>query len=114
MLLGRLGTRPIVSTAALLGAVMTLASCGGGQGKTYTDDDLTRALTLTTEDGGTSYQTAGGCEISALLPTKAQIKQYKDAGSVVETNPDGTAGVELTDNSDACHAEIKGGLASLD
>ncbi len=93
---------------------MSIAAAGcGGTSKTYTDDDLISAISITTQDNGTSYQTPGGCTISALLPTEAQVKQYKDAGSVVETNPGGNAGVEMTTNTDACHEEIKAGLKDL-
>lgn len=72
-----------------------------------------KAAGLTTDDGGTSYKTASGCEAAVVMTTKATVDLYSDAGDTVVTNPDGTAGVKVVGASDSCLKELQAGLSSL-
>lgn len=110
------------AVAPIVVAALALAGAGCGtdndQARQYnapahTTEEVMRATSLTTNDGGLSYQTPNGCEVSAVLTSKQTVDMYVKAGSSVVATPDGSAGVELHTDTPACRSEIAKGLKSL-
>lgn len=102
----------------ILLAAAALAGCGSSSSgptasRSYTDDQVIRALELELADGGPAYQTAAGCRVYAILTTRDEVDLYRGGGSTVATNPAGTVGVKFEPNPPLCADELEAALAKL-
>ena len=109
---------------AIVVVALALAGCGRDDEATtdkptirnadrWSEQDVIEAAGLTANDGGLSYTTTSGCDVSVVMTNAATVNLYSSAGDTVVTNPDGTAGVKTSGDEPACLAELERGLAAL-
>jgi hypothetical protein len=94
-----------LATAAVAAALL-LAGCGssnsssssGASGpRSWTLDEVLRLTGLKRNADGLTYTVPGRprCVVRLLLRSTAEVQTYKDAGDVVATNPDKSAGIRV-------------------
>jgi nitrous oxide reductase accessory protein NosL len=114
-----MGYRSIV--AAVL-AALVLAGCGSsssGQSsgpRSWTIQQFLRLSGLRRSADGLSYKLPNhpGCTARILLRSNAEVDTYKNAGDVIATNPDKSAGVRVEPGSPAsCKAIFTQALAHV-
>lgn len=98
--------RSITLPAALAGVVL-LAACGGSEANNDSasedsaqraavhDESDVRAHIGLDESGFVTTPEGVECEAAVVMTNGNQVSMYADAGDVVATNPDGTAGVKV-------------------
>ena len=71
------------------------------------------AAGLRRRDTGTGFETRSGCRVAVVMTDAPTVDRYVEAGDVVVTNPDGTAGVKMSGDDPECPYELDKGLAKL-
>ena len=83
----------------------------------WTEQEIVNAVGLREDGGWYYYDAADGleCEIAVVMTSANMVAMYADAGDLVATNPDQTAGVKIgaTDDDRACHSALTTAFASL-
>ena len=83
----------------------------------YDEADVVDHLGLTENPSGLSWtwsSASGSCEVAVVLTTANAVALYADAGDIVATNSDGTAGVKITgDRKSTCRDEMDEALADF-
>jgi hypothetical protein len=113
----------VTPIAPLLTITVVLAACGGNDSKpaaaqssqaTWSEAQVERLAGLRRNDDLT-YRLAGHpeCVAANLLRSGAEVQTYKSAGDVVQTNPDGTVGLKLVEQSAACRQLFTRALARV-
>lgn len=111
--------------SAILAAAMTATGCGSRQqaastGQSlnatsdarYTVSQVARRAGLVSEDGGISWTGPGGCTVSVIMTTRAEVETYAGAGDAVVTNPAGDVGVKFQPDP-GCREKLLAALAAV-
>jgi hypothetical protein len=115
--------QPRLAIAAVAAAVL-LAGCGsnsssssGASGpRSWTLAEVLRLTGLQRNADGLTYAVPGQprCVVRLLLRSTAEVQTYKDAGDVVATNPDKSAGIRVEPEEPAsCKGVFTQALAKL-
>ena len=115
-----MGHRPLVAAAL---ATLALAGCGGSSSssqssgpRSWTIQQFLRLSGLQRSADGLSYTLPNHpqCVARILLRSNAEVQTYKNAGDVIATNPDRSAGVRIEPGEPAsCKAAFTQALAKL-
>lgn len=73
---------------------------GDDRGKIWNQSEIIKALNLEKNSSGMSWKfimsNGTQCDVAVIMTTKGSVALYYNAGDVVATNPDKTAGVKIT------------------
>jgi hypothetical protein len=101
-------------------AALVLAGCGGGGGETTAAGGAKGGAVPTAQlaekiglvSNGEGEYRLDGCTAKAVLTSSTQIKQAKEAGKDVVSDPTGRYGIEIEDRA-RCAQVMEGAVAIL-
>jgi hypothetical protein len=105
---------------AIVVAAALLAGCGGGGETTTAPGGATGGTVATAQlaekiglvSNGEGEYRLGGCTAKAVLTSPGEVKQAKEAGKDVVTDPTGRYGIEIEDHA-RCAQVMEGAVAIL-
>jgi hypothetical protein len=114
-------TRRFLATPIIV--ALCLVGCSDGESGTdgailnppaYTQQEIADAALLTSQDGGISYVSPGGCQVAVILDSPEAVQLYVDAGDTVVTNPAGTVGLKIVGGPPGCLEAMAQNLKALE